>query len=380
MLNFKSYLIEARNDSVESPSDGSHVSSLGHMHGADGTAKAMDTLTKLHDHVKKGKVPPGTSVMVDGYPSLSIAGPSAQSPYGSVSILGSNIISRTHEDIDAGYGDDPLLADRLKDVYDVVAGTVPPGMKIIAKLMHTRKDVSTEDIDGVPHFSFKSNLMKYAVPVESDEGQAIDGSSVGLAIESVVDELGRVRPIKDSELSRLTQNQSVHVMGTSVDGSPIIDFQKSNIVDQHLQNAAELHDALQKDGGYDPVVQHGSDLESYSNHSLRSGEDEDVDGFMSWVGSRGERKASEMKTPRAQESKREVAQAIIDHVSANKPHFENAISLKKELDSTSAHLSDSLIGTHGYRAFIGDQEVGPKGHKIDGLMVSRRRPTSTDSK
>lgn len=381
LLNFRNYLIEARDSNIMGAGPllhSYHPSSLGHLAGPEGTARALETLNNLHEHIKKGKLPAETSVKVDGSPSLVLTGPSAGAPRGSVSTKTQEVtknpkINKSHEDIDINHGDKPLLANKLKDVHDIVASTIPPGMKVQGDLMHTGHDVATEDIEGVPHYTFKSNLMKYAVPVESEEGQKVGNSKVGLAIHTIYDEHGNARPIKDSELAKLSQNPDVHMMSVKPEGKPEIDFQKSNRVAQHLQNAAAIHDAMVKSGGYEPVMQHGQDLETYVNHTVRHNQPQNLEGFAQWIADRGERKASEMKTAKSQAMKREAAQAVIDHVMRHKEHFNNALALQNELENATSHLSDSMMRTHGYRTFIGDQEVGPEGHMLNGLKIVRRR-------
>ena len=41
-------------------------------------------------------------------------------------------------------------------------------------------DVETDDIDGVQHYTFQSNTIVYAVPVDSDFGKQIKSANIGI--------------------------------------------------------------------------------------------------------------------------------------------------------------------------------------------------------
>lgn len=397
MLNFRHYLREAREAAVLG--DGPlthlyHTSSLGHLAGAEGTAHAIGALSTLHSHIVKGKLPKDLKVKVDGSPSVVASAPSAKYPDGTVATKAAfNVnpkINASHEDIDRNHGDKLGLAEKLKDLHDNLPRILPPGMTVQGDLMHSgSKDVREEMIDGKPHLTFKSNLLRYAVPSDSEEAEKIRNSKVGIALHTIYDEHGKAKPISEEDMAKIGQHPDVHLMSVMPTNPPIIDKQTSAKIQQHIQNASAYHDALSQpdeegNTGYDMIAPHGMPLETYVNHSIREGKPQSLGGFTQWMHDRGEREASKMKTPAAQNSKRQAAQEVIMHVKRNKAHFENALGLQQELEHATSHLSDSMTGTHGYRSFIGDQEVGPEGHvynyKGSSVKVLRRRPDEETGK
>lgn len=392
MLKFRSYLAEARQ--AEVLGDGPlthlyHTSSLGHLAGAKGTEHAINALSTLHAGVVKGKLPKELSVKVDGSPSVVITGPNAKNPMGTVATKSAfNVnpkINASHEDIDRNHGDKLGLADKLKDVLDNAHHIIPPGMMVQGDVIHGgAKDVQHEDIEGVPHHSFKANLIRYAVPSDSDEAQKIDQSKVGLALHTIYDEHGKARPMTADDFAKLGQHPDVHLMPVHPTNPPTLDPNKSNMIAGHLQNASNIHQAMMEpdqmtgQNGYDAISPHGLDLETYVNHTIRNGEKQSLGGYMQWLSARGDREANKVKTPAAQQRKRAVAAQQIAYVKHNKGHFNNAINLQNELENATSHLSDSLMFTHGYRSFIGNQETGPEGHvynyKGKSVKIVRRRP------
>lgn len=393
MQNFRDFLAEAR--SAAAMEDGPlthlfHSSSLPHLAGPKGTDHAIGALSTLYQNIAKGKLPKELAVKVDGSPSVVISGPTAKHPGGTVATKSAfNVnpkINSSHHDIDINHGDKIGLADKLKDIYDNVPMMIPPGMTVQADLLHSgAKDTRQEMIDGVQHTTFKSNLLRYGVPSDSEEAQNILNSKVGLAIHTIYDENGKPRPVSDEDLAKIRPHPSVHLMNVKPMNPPVITPEQAQAVQQHLQNAQNLHAAMMqadpKTGlnAYQVVEPHGLNMETYVNHTIRHGEPQSIGGFMQWNLDRAEREASKMKSPAGQLKKRLQGQQIIADIKKNKAHFQNAMQLQQELEGATSHLSDTMMSTHGYRSFIGDQETGPEGHvynyKGKSVKIVRRRPS-----
>ena len=391
ITNFRNYLAEARSSGPLN--DGPlthlyHTSSLGHLGGEDAAEHSIGALNTLFSHLVKGKLPKDLKVKVDGSPSVVMGGPSAAHPNGTVATKSAfNVnpkINASHEDIDRNHGDKLGLADKLKDLHDGVAKIVPPGMTVQGDLMHSGdKDVREEMIDGVPHLTFKSNLIRYAVPSDSEEADKIRKSKVGVAIHTMYDEHGRAKPISGADMAKFNAHPDVHVMSVMPTNPPVMDNDAAAKINQHLTSAAVHHDALRQPDengttGYDAIASHGLPMETYVNHTIRENKPQSLGGFMQWIQDRGEKEAMKMKTAAAQNKKRGAAQEAIAHIKKNKAHFENAFNLQHHLEKATSHMSDAMMNTHGYRSFIGDQETGPEGHvynyKGKSVKIVRRRP------
>jgi hypothetical protein len=397
MINtFRNYLKEAK--STAPLSDGPlthlyHTSSLGHMAGEDGASHAIGSLNTLFSHLVKGKLPKDLKVKVDGSPSVVMSGPSAKYPNGTVATKSAfNVnpkINASHEDIDTNHGDKLGLADKLKDLHDSVSKIIPPGMTVQGDLMHSGdKDVREELIDGRPHLTFKSNLIRYAVPSDSEEADKIRNSKIGVALHTMYDEHGRAKPISETDMAKLGQHPDVHVMSVIPTNPPAMDKDTAAKINQHLTKATVHHDALTRPDdsgttGYDAIHPHGLSMETYVNHTIRENKPQSVSGYTQWLADRGEKEAMKMKTAGSQAKKRADAQEKIAHVKKNKAHFDNAFGLQSELEKATSHMSDAMAQTHGYRSFIGDQETGPEGHvynyKGKSVKIVRRRPEEGSS-
>lgn len=390
MITFRSYLLEAK--STAPLGDGPlthlyHTSSLGHLGGEDAADHSIGALNTLFSHLVRGKLPKDLKVKVDGSPSVVMSGPSAATPNGTVATKSAfNVnpkINASHEDIDRNHGDKLGLADKLKDLHDAVSKVVPPGMTVQGDLMHSgNKDVREEMIDGKPHLTFKSNLIRYAVPSDSEEAEKIKNSKVGVAIHTMYDEHGRAKPVSEADMAKMNQHPDVHVMSVIPTNPPVMDKGVAAKINQHLTTAAVHHDNLRQPDvegktGYEAIAPHGLAMETYINHTIRENKPQSIGGFMQWISDRGEKEAMKMKTAASQTKKRAAAQEVISHIKKNKAHFENAFDLQQHLEKATSHMADAMASTHGYRSFIGDVETGPEGHvynyKGKSVKVVRRR-------
>lgn len=389
LRSFKNYLSEAK--STTPLQDGAlthlyHTSSLGHLAGEAGTEHAIGALNTLYSHAVKGKIPKGMSVKLDGSPSVVVSN-------GSVATKSAfNVnpkINRSHEDIDRNHGDKLGLAEKMKDLFDSVPNLIPPGMTVQGDLMHSgSKDAREEMIDGVPHMTFKSNLIRYAVPSDSEEGQKIRNSKIGIALHTMYDAHGKAKPITDDVMSKIGQHPDVHFISVAPTNPPVLDADRAAKIHEHLHAASVHHETLKQPDesgttGYEAIAPHGQAMETYINHTIREGKPQSLGGFIEWIANRGEKEAMKMKTEPAQNRKRQEAQAVIAHVKKNKQHFDHAFALQSALENATSHLSDAMAQTHGYRSFIGDQETGPEGHvynyKGKSVKIVRRRPEEGSS-
>ena len=195
MKNFKLYfedytlLTEAK-----TPGHIDHLEELILLRGQEGYDEARAALTNLLSHLQgKSKKKIGTSVKWDGAPAI-IAGKNPKNGkffVGTKSVFNvpggrkGPLINYTEADITRNHGDAPGLAKKLKlalnllpqlGIKDVLWGDYmfAPGGK--------KGRIEDEDIDGIPHYTFKPNEIKYAVEVDSELGKKITEKRNGIGI------------------------------------------------------------------------------------------------------------------------------------------------------------------------------------------------------
>ena len=181
MKNFKLYFedyLELLEEAKSKPGHIDHLEELILIRGQEGYEQAKTALTNLLSHLQgKSKTKVSTSVKWDGAPAI-IAGKhpvNGKFFVATKSIFNKEpLINYTEEDINNNHKQAPGLQDKLKQA-----------LRLLPKL-GMRKNVlwgdymfwpelvgEPEDIDGVPHYTFKPNTIKYAVEVDSKLGKQI---------------------------------------------------------------------------------------------------------------------------------------------------------------------------------------------------------------
>lgn len=88
-------------------------------------------------------------------------------------------INYTPEDIDANYGKEPGLAEKLKIALEHLPKNNIKGI-VQGDFLFTSDQLQERTIDGERYITFKPNTIMYAVPVDSDLAKQIRNAKVGL--------------------------------------------------------------------------------------------------------------------------------------------------------------------------------------------------------
>lgn len=169
-----------------------HLEELILTQGQDGYNQAKSLLIELLKTLKghsNSKV--NTSVKWDGAPAL-FAGINPENGkffVGTKSIFNKNPkLNYTKEDIDTNHGHAPGLADKLKKALIYLPSL---GIKNILQgdFMFDNSTISTKEIDGTAHYTFKPNTITYAVEANSDLGAKITTADFGIIFHTTYNDL-----------------------------------------------------------------------------------------------------------------------------------------------------------------------------------------------
>ena len=194
MKNFKLYyehyqLIE---EATKANTHLTHLEELILTKGEAGYDTARGFITDLLSHLQgKSKRKVNTSVKWDGAPAI-FAGKHPDTGkffVGTKSIFNREPkINYTDNDIEMNHGHAPGLADKLKKALKYLPKLGIKGI-LQGDFMFDTSMVGKETIDGVPHYTFKPNTIKYAVETDSKLGQEIANSVFGIVFHTGYNDL-----------------------------------------------------------------------------------------------------------------------------------------------------------------------------------------------
>ncbi len=194
MKNFKLYyeqyqLIE---EATKANTHLTHLEELILTKGEAGYGTARGFITDLLSHLQgKSKRKVNTSVKWDGAPAI-FAGKHPDTGkffVGTKSIFNREPkINYSDNDIEMNHGHAPGLADKLKKALKYLPKLGIKGI-LQGDFMFDTSMIGKETIDGVPHYTFKPNTIKYAVETDSKLGQEIANSVFGIVFHTGYNDL-----------------------------------------------------------------------------------------------------------------------------------------------------------------------------------------------
>jgi len=175
-LYFENYVLLA--EAASKPGHIDHLEELVLLRGQEGYDQARTALSNLLSHLQgKSKRKINTSVKWDGAPAIFAGKHPVNGKFfvATKSIFNSEPkINYTEADINDNHGKAPGLQDKLKQALRLLPKLGMGNNVLWGDYMFWRELVGEpEDIDGEPHYTFKPNTIKYAVPVNSELGGQI---------------------------------------------------------------------------------------------------------------------------------------------------------------------------------------------------------------
>tara|TARA_R110000751_G_scaffold63717_9_gene131365 strand:- start:731 stop:2641 length:1911 start_codon:yes stop_codon:yes gene_type:complete len=188
MKTFKQYLLS---EAAKANTHLTHLEELVLKKGDEGYKTARKFIIDLLNHLETNSGKVGTTVKWDGAPAIftGINPDNGKFFVGTKSIFNINPkFNYTDQDVDLNHGNAPGLANKLKKALRYLPEL---GIKNILQgdFMFDESSIKEEVIDGVKHYTFKPNTIKYAVEVDSELGQKIASSKFGVIFHTEYDDL-----------------------------------------------------------------------------------------------------------------------------------------------------------------------------------------------
>ncbi len=308
----------------------------------DGAQRAINYLNALSE-VLDSNTPKAvnSTVKYDGAPAVVIGrDPDGKFFVGSKSVFNADPkINYSVKDIKVNHSAAPGLVDKLVQTFvhfkDANINGVYQGDFLFDDEI---KNVTT--IDGVEHVTFKPNTIVYAVPTESEEGQDILNSSIGVVFHTEYDvqkdNEGKLRFSTKKfgvDVSTLDPGPRVYVKDAYFEndaGFVTLTDQETEFVREIIGKASQLVDEINFDG-IDNEIYKG--LNTYINTEIRQGDFlKDIDisfqQFVEWVEGRLDRKIDSLKSEAGKAKATQAKEQMLGLVESAKQDILKLLSLQ----------------------------------------------------
>ena len=371
MRSFKSFLKEEN----EPQAEGAKLKHIHHaedrplFHGAAGFEHAKGALMQAHNHIKSGGNSSALTMKYDGSPSLVYGHHPETGKFFVASKSAFNKtpkINYTHADIVKNHGHAPGLMDKLHAALNHLPKVVPKTGVYQGDIMH-----SADDLEHKPggKVSFTPNTITYTA--RGDEAEKIKKSKLGIVTHTQYhgNDASSMKADPHPDLHNFKQHPDVWQKSPNHDTRQVhYDEKSQKDFLTHMKSAEAIHNKNPE--MYDHIHpehsgEHGH-LSTYINHTVRTGEEPNVEGFKKHIVDKSKKEIAKVKTPAAQAKKESIAKSSVDWVNGNKKHYENLLKMHSHLQKAKNILVDTLQSHEGgLEHHIDNKRTGPEGFVVN---------------
>lgn len=365
MLSFREYVIESMRviaEAAEASADKlthiEHAEDHPLNSGASGTVHAIQALQKAHDHIKARGHSTELSMKYDGSPSIIYGKHPDTGKFFVATKSAFNKtpkINYTHEDIEKNHGHAPGLVSKLKSALTNLPKVAPKRGVYQGDVMFTHEDVRHHDNGNA---SFTPNTITYTA--KGKTADAIKKAKIGVVTHTQYhgENANSMKADPHPDTSGFGTHKDVFHQTAEHDTSKVkLTPEASKEFKRHIDAAKEIHD---KSGGemYSATARHQGEagaLKAYVNHTVRTDETPSANGLKSHIASKAEKEIAKAKSEKLKAEKAKKFNDDMDHIEANKPHYNNILKLQGHLAKAKGVLVKTL-----------EQHEGDLSHSING--------------
>jgi hypothetical protein len=367
MLSFKTFL-------KEEAEEGQQLKHIHHaedrplLHGAEGFKHAYNALNQAHEHIKSGGNSSALTMKYDGSPAVVFGHNPENGKFfvASKSAFNKNPkLNYSHKDILKNHGHAPGLVEKLHSALNHLKKIAPKTGVYQGDLMYSEND-KKENKSGV---SFTPNTITYtAKGVDADK---IKKSKLGIIIHQQYhgDDIKTMGADPHPDLHNFAHHSDVWHKSANHDTRQIhYSENDQKEFEKHIASAQKIHNDNKKTM-YKATEPHRGEtghLSTYINHTVRTDENPSTEGLKKHISNQYDKAITKLKTPAGKSRKQTELQSHIQHIDANKQHYDNILSMHNHLQMAKNVLVSTLAQHEGgLEHHIDDKKTGPEGFVVN---------------
>ena len=349
-----------------------HLEELILTQGQDGYNQAKSFLYELIKNLKgQDNSIKNVSVKWDGAPAVwaGINPDNGQFFVGTKSIF--NVepkINYTPQDIDKNHGHAAGLASKLKLALQYLPSIGIKGI-LQGDFMFDSNDVETENIDDVPHYTFKPNTIRYAVEANSEIGKKIISAKIGIIWHTTYKDLSSESGASfGADISGLNKSTNVWFDDAYFkdDTGVLLSDQEEEFILEKINKA----DSIKIDYTNLPLKA----LNTYLNSEIRQGEFvsdpyKSFEKFKNWYQLAVNKSIEKVSRPDTKEKKKTAGELKIKEFESQKENIINIFNVSKLLSQAKSIFITKYDKAVATKHFIDNEDGTLSVTKAEGFVA-----------
>jgi hypothetical protein len=370
MKTFNTFLIE-QEDSEEGASRQikhlTHVEDRPLQTGQKGTKHAIASLTAAANHIQQGKRSSELTTKYDGSPAIVYGHHPENGKFFVASKSAFNKtpkINYTLADIEKNHGHAPGLVKKLGDALQHLPKVAPAKGVYQGDMMFSHEDKTPAKGGGT---SFHPNPSGLTYTAHGTHETAVKRAKIGVVTHLSYSgkDSGSLSASHEVNHEKFKPHPDVFSVDPRMDTSKVHFGPKDRAeFNKHIAGAQAVHDTHGDDMYAGTSTHHGvgGALETYMNHTVRSGETPHHQNFKNWLETSENKKIDKLKVEKNRTVKQKELKDQLDKIESNKKHYNNLFKMHQHLQKAKNVLINVMNQHQEFQHEHGGEAANPEGY------------------
>jgi len=337
--------------------------------GERGTSRAISSLMAAADHISKGKKTSELTTKYDGSPAIVYGYHPKNGKFFVASKSAFNKtpkINYTPEDIKNNHGHAPGLVKKLKDALTHLP-KIAPKEGVYQGDMMFGTDIADKVKEKNGATSFHPNPSGLTYIAHGDESNAVKKAKIGVVTHLSYhgDDSTNLNASHEVNHEKFQKHPDVYSVDPRMDTSKVhFGAKNKKEFNRHIVAAQAIHDTHGNDMYAGTSTHHGigGHLETYMNHTVRTGETPNHQNFSKWLEAKKNKEIDKLKVEKNKTAKQSELKNELDKIERNKKHYNNIFKLHNHLQNAKNVLINVMNQHQQFQHKHGDEDANPEGY------------------
>jgi hypothetical protein len=371
MLPFSRFLIEQEDPAEEGASRQikhlTHVEDRPLQNGEKGAVHAIKSLTSAANHIQQGKKTSELTTKYDGSPAIVYGHHPENGKFFVASKSAFNKtpkINYTPADIEKNHGHAPGLVKKLKDALQHLPKVAPEKGVYQGDMMFSHEDKKPAKGGGV---SFHPNPSGLTYTAHGTHANAVKKAKIGVVshLSYTGKDSGSLNASHEVDHENFKPHPDVFSVDPRMDTAKVHFGPKDRAeFNKHIANAQAVHDTHGDDMYAGTSTHHGigGSLETYMNHTVRTGETPNHQNFSNWLETSKNKTIDKLKVEKNRTAKQSELKDELSKIDRNRKHYNNVFKMHQHLQKAKNVLINVMNQHQEFQHEHGGEAANPEGY------------------